>query len=95
MGHRILETQPQKLRGVFSISADLAVAVFDDSDLIEDDAYAPGVMKDLKRAWDKGDYFNVVAYNKSGEQTDSVSSMAGYGGPKAAAEAAVKAYFGG
>lgn len=84
-----------KLRGVFPFSKNLAVAVFDDGELIEDPNYAPGVFKDLKKAWKQGDYFHVVAYDGDGKATDSVSSMAGYGGPKKAAEAAVRDYFGG
>lgn len=83
-----------KLRAVFPFSKNLAVAVFDDPELIEDDDYAPGVFKTLKEAWDKGDYFIVVAYDASGKERDSVSSMAGYGGPKKAAEAAARDYFG-
>ena len=91
--YRILETQPAKTRLVLPVSSRLALIVTDDPELIEDPDYAPGVMKDLKKSWRDGDYFTVSAVNSKGEIVDSVSSMAGYGGPRKAAEAALRDYF--
>jgi hypothetical protein len=69
-----------------------AVVVLADPELIKDDDYAPGVMKSLMKAWENGDYFFVSAYDAKGEQVQSLGSMAGYGGPEAAAKAFVKDY---
>ena len=69
-----------------------AVVVQDDYELVEDPDYEEGVMEDLVEAWEKGDYFLVRSFDEKGEEVESVGSMAGHGGWKKAAKAAIKNY---
>ena len=90
---RVIAEQSGRFRGaLISSKTGNAVVVQDDYELIEDPSYAPGVMDDLIEAWERGDYFLVRSFNRNGDEVESVGSMAGYGGWKNAARAAVKDY---
>jgi len=82
----VVATQPPTFRGFFRIDG-LNLVVLNDSELVEDLDYAPGVFESLQEAWDNGDYFVVEHSDDDGTLIDSLSSMAGYGGPRKAAEA--------
>lgn len=90
---RVIAERQDKVRLVLPLSDDRALIVRDDVMLIEDLDYAPGVMEALQEAWDAHDYFTVDLVDKYGELVDSISSMAGYGGPREAAEAALRDHF--
>ena len=92
---RVVETRPQKVRLVVPISSTRAIIVSDDPELIDDENYAPGVFQDLLKAWYAGDYFVCALVNAKGKIIDSISSMAGYGGPLEAAKAARRDHFSG
>ncbi len=93
MKTRIIAERPQTFRTALPFGNDQAVVVFDDNFLYSDPDYAPGVLKSLVKAWDKGDYFMCVLFDAKGEQVDSVCGMAGYGGPVKAARAAMQDYW--
>ena len=50
------------------------------------------IQRELKEAYENHDYFSVTAVTLDGKKRDSLGSMAGYGGPKRAAEAFVRDY---
>jgi len=89
---RILTNQPQVFRYACILDGKIVV-VIDDSELIEDEGYAPGVMENLIESFVDRDYFTVLLLDSNGEILDSVGSMAGYGSPEVAAKAAIKDYF--
>lgn len=86
---------PSNLRGIFPVDHARALVVCFDEDLYNDPDYAPGVYESLCKAYDEGDHFVVYLVGASGEILDSIHSMAGYGGAKEAAEAALRDHFGG
>ena len=86
MTHEVTATQPETFRGFFRIKG-ASLVVFDDGELVIDDAYAEGVAEALTEAWEAKDYLLVVRYDDDGRILDTLASMAGYGSPRAAAEA--------
>jgi hypothetical protein len=82
----VAATQPPTFRGFFRIGG-ANLIVRDDPALFDDPNYAPGVFESLQEAWDNGDYFVVDQVDDDGNIVDSLGSMAGYGGPRKAAEA--------
>jgi hypothetical protein len=90
---RAIEYRPEKVRLVVPVSSTRAVIVSDDPVLIDQEDYAPGVMRSLRKAWRDDDFFVVSVVDAKGEILDSVSGMAGYGGPLKAARAAISNYF--
>lgn len=93
MGFRVVDHQEQKVRLTLPTRDGNVVVVYDDPELIEHDDYAPGVFHDMKRAWLARDYFYVELRNAE-RSLDGIGQMAGYGGPRKAAEAAARDHFG-
>lgn len=84
----------QNVVGVFAMGGmAIVVVVREDEPPTEDPDLADGVIDDLMEAFEKGDYYSVFAFDANGVNVDSIHSMAGYGGPKAAAKEAVNHYF--
>lgn len=93
MSITVVAEQSGRFRGALvSPKTGHAVVVQDDFELIQDSDYAEDVMDSLVEAWEKGDYFLVRSFDEKGEEVESVGSMAGYGGWKKAAKAAIKDY---
>ena len=96
MGHRVIAQQPRRLLAMREVAKSQYVRVFSSDELIEDDDYAPGVMDDMKAAWDDDDYFDVELYDAGRDEVlESMFGMAGYGGPEAASCNALLDYWAG
>jgi hypothetical protein len=83
-----------RIRLVLPVDVHRAVVVEDNPDAGLDKDYAPGVNDAFEEALIAGDHFYVYAVDESGAVVNSICGMAGYGGPHAAARAAMRDYFG-